>query len=281
MAVIGGLGRGGRGSSPPAEAGPQGPDSPGTVAGAPTIPPDTHVYDVVIKGGRVIDPDSGYDRVADVGIDGGTVVSVTEGSLKGTTMVSAGGKIVAPGFIDILSYEPFEEGASFKIHDGVTTNLGMHGINGHATDFFNAFTNNCLVNFGGAFDEPWMRYNELGLAVEEEPSADQIAQLADLARAELGQGWIGIDMEPEYAPGTTFEEMLAMATVAKEFGSPASSTAATRRWARTRRPSTRSSRSPSSRARRSTSSTSSARVAPSTWRRRSPASRRRGPTVTM
>ena len=74
MAVIGGLGRGGRGSPPPAEAGPQGPDSPGTVAGAPTIPPDDHVYDVVIKGGRVIDPDSGYDRVADVGIDGGTIV---------------------------------------------------------------------------------------------------------------------------------------------------------------------------------------------------------------
>ena len=174
----------------------------------------------MIKGGRVIDPDSGYDRVADVGIDGATVVSVTEGSLKGTTMVPAGGKIVAPGFIDILSYEPYEEGASFKIDDGVTTNLGMHGINGHAPDFFNAFTDNCLVNFGGAFDEPWMRYNELGLAVEEEPSADQIRQLADMARAELGQGWIGIDLEPEYAPGTTFEEMLAVANVAAEFGVP-------------------------------------------------------------
>jgi N-acyl-D-aspartate/D-glutamate deacylase len=135
-------------------------------------------------------------------------------------MVPAGGKIVAPGFIDLLSYEPYDEGASFKIHDGVTTNLGMHGINGHAPDFFNAFTDNCLVNFGGAFDEPWMRYNELGLAVEEEPSADQIRQLADMARAELAQGWIGIDLEPEYVPGTTFEEMLAMAGVAQELGVP-------------------------------------------------------------
>ena len=65
-----------------------------------------------------------------------------------------------------------------------------------------------------------MRYNELGLAVEEEPSADQIRQLADMARAELSQGWIGVDFEPEYAPGTTSRRCWRVANVAAEFGVP-------------------------------------------------------------
>ena len=277
MVVIGGLGRGGSGDPPPASAGLRGPDDPGTVPGAPTIPPDNHVYDLVIKGGRVIDPDSGYDRVADVGIDGATVVAVTEGSLRGTTMVPAGGKIVAPGFIDLLSYEPYDEGASFKIHDGVTTNLGMHGINGHAPDFFDAFTDNCLVNFGGAFDEPWMRYNELDLAVDEEPSADQIKQLADMARAELSQGWIGIDLEPEYAPGTTFEEMLAHGRRRPGARGPVLLPRPLLGRRHQRRDARRDHRDRQAVGRGvSTSSTSSAPAAPSTWRRRSPGSRRPG-----
>jgi hypothetical protein len=220
-AVVAGLGRrGGDKAEAKAKPGPRGPDTPGTVAGAPTLPPDEHVYDIVIKGGRVIDPDSGYDRVADVGIDGATIVSISEGALKGRSMIHAGGKVVAPGFIDLLSYDPADRGAAFKIQDGVTTNLGMHGINGHATDFFRAYTDNCLVNFGGAFDEPWMRSNVVGLDVDEEPSRSQISQLADLVRQELPKGWIGVDFEPEYYPGTTFDEMVALARVAREFGVP-------------------------------------------------------------
>jgi N-acyl-D-aspartate/D-glutamate deacylase len=220
-AVVAGLGR--RGGGDKADAKPRtnkGPTTPGSVAGAPTVPPDDHVYDVVIKGGRVIDPDSGYDRVANVGIDGATISSISEGVLQGRSTIAATGKVVAPGFIDLLSYDPADRGASFKIEDGVTTNLGMHGINGHADDFFNTWTNNCLVNFGGAFDEPWMRSEVIGLRVDEEPSSYQISQLADLIRQELPKGWIGVDFEPEYYPGTTFEEMVELAKVAKEFDVP-------------------------------------------------------------
>ena len=72
-------------------------------------PPDlaTHTFDVVIRGGRVMDPDSGFDSVADVGIDDSTVRAIQpDGRLAGTITVDAAGLVVAPGFIDILSYEP-------------------------------------------------------------------------------------------------------------------------------------------------------------------------------
>ena len=105
-----------------------------------------------------------------------------------------------------------------------------------------------------------------GSTVDEEPSADQIAQLADMARRQLSQGWIGVDFEPEYAPGTTFEEMLARGQGGRGVrGALLLPRPLLGGRHQRRRPSTRSSRSPSSPARRSTSSTSSAPAAPSTW----------------
>ena len=83
------------------------------LAGAPS-PPDaaTHTFDVVVRHGRVMDPESKFDAIADVGIDGGTVTAITAGGsgLKGGVIVDAAGLVVAPGFIDILSYEPNEYG---------------------------------------------------------------------------------------------------------------------------------------------------------------------------
>ena len=197
-----------------------GPKVPPTIAGAPQAPPDTHVYELVIKGGRVIDPESGYDRTANVGIDGGTILTVSQGLLKGTNSIDATDMVVSPGFIDLLSYEPDDKGVTFKIEDGVTTNLGMHGINNDAKAFFSHYTDNCLVNFGGAFDNPWIRHNHFGLDPDDTASTSQIGQMGDLLRQQLTDGWIGVDFEPEYAPGTSTAEMTALAKIAKEHDVP-------------------------------------------------------------
>src|SRR5688572_29791644 len=47
-----------------------GPTKPARATAAPSSSPPAsdHVYDTVITGGRVMDPESGYDRVANVGI---------------------------------------------------------------------------------------------------------------------------------------------------------------------------------------------------------------------
>jgi dihydroorotase len=56
----------------------------------------------LIKNGRVIDPGSGIDRVADVLIAGGRVAGVgTELSAPGAEVFDASGLVVAPGFIDM------------------------------------------------------------------------------------------------------------------------------------------------------------------------------------
>lgn len=54
----------------------------------------------VIKNGRVIDPASGFDGIADVAIEDGLIREVGEG-LSGAEVFDASGLIVAPGFIDM------------------------------------------------------------------------------------------------------------------------------------------------------------------------------------
>jgi dihydroorotase len=57
--------------------------------------------DILITNGRVIDPASGFDEVADVAIADGTIVAVGEKLGKAGETIDAGGKIVCPGLIDV------------------------------------------------------------------------------------------------------------------------------------------------------------------------------------
>ena len=183
-------------------------------------PPPDHVFERVISGGRVVDPATGFDAIADVGIDGGIVGAISLERLQGRTSIDAVDKVVAPGFIDILSYEPEDTGAFLKLADGVTTNLGMQGINAGATEFLDRFTDVAPVHFGGAFDHPFWRGEMFGLGTGEEASDGQIEEMAAELERQLQQGWIGVDFEPEYVPATTFREMTALAEVAARYDVP-------------------------------------------------------------
>jgi len=79
-------------------------------------------YDLLIKGGRVIDPSIGLDAERDVAIAGGKVVAV-EADIAGdaTQTINARGKIVAPGLIDIHTHAGrSKEGPALLLQDGVT-----------------------------------------------------------------------------------------------------------------------------------------------------------------
>jgi len=198
------------------------PVDPPALNGASPQPADPHVYDMVITGGRVIDPDSGFDAVAHVGIDGAGIAAVSLEPLRGRTSIDARNRVVSPGFIDILSYEPNSYGIWYKVADGVTTNLGMHGINATAADYFARFaTEGSPCHYGGAYDNPFMRgVGGLDLDSGAAATSGQVEALVADFRLQLADGWIGIDFEPEYTPGIEIEEMLALAQVAAEADVP-------------------------------------------------------------
>jgi len=61
------------------------------------------MFDLVLKGGRVIDPTQGIDAVTDVGFRAGRVAGIG-GGLLGTVERSVAGKIVTPGLIDLHTH---------------------------------------------------------------------------------------------------------------------------------------------------------------------------------
>ena len=62
------------------------------------------VYDIVIENGRVMDPESGMDRVANVGVSDGTIQAISDGPLEGDESIDASGLVVAPGAVDLHSH---------------------------------------------------------------------------------------------------------------------------------------------------------------------------------
>jgi dihydroorotase len=79
-------------------------------------------YDLVIKGGRVIDPSTGLDAVRDVAIAGGRIAAVEANiAADAAETIDAKGKVVAPGLIDIHVHAGrSKEGPPMCLQDGVT-----------------------------------------------------------------------------------------------------------------------------------------------------------------
>ena len=78
--------------------------------------------ELIIKGGRVIDPSMGLDAVRDIAIAGGHIVAVEPNiASNAPDVIDARGKIVAPGLIDIHSHAGrTKEGPPLCLQDGVT-----------------------------------------------------------------------------------------------------------------------------------------------------------------
>ena len=79
-------------------------------------------YDLMIKGGRVIDPSVGLDAIRDVAIVGGRIAGVEANiTANAAETIDARGKIVAPGLIDIHTHAGrSKDGPPMCLQDGVT-----------------------------------------------------------------------------------------------------------------------------------------------------------------
>jgi dihydroorotase len=92
-----------------------------TAAGVST--PFGATYDLVIRGGRVIDPGRGLDSVMDVAVAGGKIAAVLPAGsvIEGAKTFDASGTFVVPGLIDIHTHARSKEMPVICLSDGVTS----------------------------------------------------------------------------------------------------------------------------------------------------------------
>lgn len=203
-------------------------------------------HEVVITGGRVIDPETGLDGVRNVGVDNGRIAAVTERPIEGDEAIDATGCVVAPGFIDMHHHNsgvPF--GEKLALRDGVTTPLELEAGVHPVADWYAALEGRCRANYGASVGTVPVRehvfnpdyetvfsgdflYDMMGAPEKARTSmkwSTQVATPAELDRIErliekgLRQGSVGIGHCPGYmVAGTTQAEAIICQKLAGKYG---------------------------------------------------------------
>ena len=194
--------------------------------------------DVVLRGGRVVDPESGLDAVCDVAVAGDRVAEVGAGLLPGRADVDVTGLVVTAGFVDLHSHVNDIAGLRLQALDGVTTALELEaGVTPVSTAYRNAAAQARPVNYGFAASWAMARMQAVAgirpaasLAAFLASMADprwqrparpaQIAAMLDVLSADLADGALGIGVLLGYAPAASPAEYLDVARLAAEAGVP-------------------------------------------------------------
>ena len=204
-------------------------------------------FDIILAGGRVMNPESGLDAVRYVGIQGDRISEISTQPLEGTTIVDVRGLVVAPGFIDLHAHGQTNEANEFQVHDGVTTALELEGGMPFVGAFIRSRAGKALINFGATAGHGMLRTtvmpefqeigNRLRAELESRPFGDAdylalmkgayerlglegLARLKESFESGLREGALGIGMEHQYFPGATHEEIYRVFEMAEGWEVP-------------------------------------------------------------
>jgi N-acyl-D-aspartate/D-glutamate deacylase len=184
--------------------------------------PPAATYDVVLRGGRVMDPETGLDAVRDVGLRGDTIARISPEPLPGRRVLEARGLVVAPGFIDLHQHHHDLETCKLKAMDGVTTALELEIGAPAVAGFLAEHEGRSIIHYGTSASHAVKRVAVLGgpppgegqLVPRAGPATDRAATPEERARVaealgrELDAGGLGIGMGLAYTPGATREEVI-------------------------------------------------------------------------
>jgi len=186
-------------------------------------------FDVVVEGGRVIDPETGLDATRNVGIREGRIASISSAPLSGRRVIHAAGLVVAPGFIDLHQHAQDIASQRVKAFDGVTTALEMEIGAPDVAQFLKAKEGQSLIHYGTTashvaaraliFGAPLPEGTILpksGPATDQPATPEQIQRIQQRLRDEIDAGALGVGMGIQYTPGATRLEVIDMFRVAAE-----------------------------------------------------------------
>ena len=186
--------------------------------------------DLVLAGGRVLDPATGLDAVRHVGIRGGRIATVTAARIPAARdTLDVRGLVIAPGFIDLHSHGQDSVNYAFLARDGVTTALEMEIGTYPVAPWYARREGKSLVNFGTTVGHPGVRRafldgdstaegaEALSAAtrfVREPIERSRLVELERRLAAGIAEGALGVGMGINYTPAATREEIRRVFTVA-------------------------------------------------------------------
>ncbi len=186
-------------------------------------------FDLVVAGGRVMDPETGLDAVRNVGIRDGKIASISASPLQGRRVIRAAGLVVAPGFIDLHQHGQDLASQRVKAFDGVTTALEMEIGAPDVAQFLKSKQGRSIIHYGATashvaaraliFGAPLPEGTILpqsGPATDQAATPEQIEKIQQRLRDQLDAGALGIGMGIAYVPGATRLEIIDMFRVAAE-----------------------------------------------------------------
>lgn len=185
------------------------------------------MYTLCINNGLVVDPATRLARLASVGVKDGRIAEISDTPLHADTELDAAGHVVCPGFIDVhghvdnvTTYPDHEACARLSLLQGVTTlvsgNCGLSVQN--VAQFFDALDRGYPLNQAELIGGSTLRKMVGACNIYVPATPEQISHMCCLARHGLSQGAAGLSFGMGYTPGTSMEEVFALARVAKEFG---------------------------------------------------------------
>jgi dihydroorotase/N-acyl-D-amino-acid deacylase len=210
----------------------------------------TTAFDLVITNGHIIDGTGSPWYSGDVGIRDGRIAAIgnlTTAPRKRT--IDAAGKVVAPGFIDMLGQSELsilvEPRLPSKIYQGITTEITGEG--GSIAPLNDALLQTDRTGYEHyhitadwrTFRQYFARLEKQGMGINlasyvgatqvrrvvlgdenRQPTSEQLEQMKALVREAMKDGAVGVSTALEYAPApyAKTEELIALAAEGGKFG---------------------------------------------------------------
>src|SRR5688500_3314109 len=195
------------------------------LAAAITLPAQ-QPYDLVITGGRVIDPESGVDGIRHIGIRGDRIADISAAPLTGRDAIDATGLVVAPGFIDLHRHAHGNISYQYAARDGVTSTFELEIGTPDVDAWYRMLGPSRLINFGVGAGHIGARMEVLGdkgFLLPTGPGRGpatpaQIAEITAIVNKGLAEGGVAVGIGTAYTPGAAVEEIAAVLDVAGRHG---------------------------------------------------------------